>query len=154
MDYSIRTGIASDLPEIEKLLPRLTDFEVPSYRVPEHLWHGDRDLVLQWARGDRDDVHVVVATVANSVVGVAVLSDRKEMLSGEPTIHLEVLAISASAEGAGIGSALMQETELRARSQGVTGISLNAFSNNTRARSLYERHGYHGELVRYFKPLE
>ena len=153
MNYSIRPGTASDLPEIEKLLPRLADFEVPSYRLPEHLWHGDRDLIHQWAQGERDDVRVAVATMGDSIVGVAALTIRKELLSGEPSVHLEILAISASAEGEGIGSALMQETESIALSLGATSISLHVFSENKRARSLYERHGYNGEWVRYFKPL-
>ena len=153
LDYTIRAGTASDLSEIETLLPRLADFEIPAYRVREHLWQGDRDLILEWAEGIRDDVHVVVAVASERVVGAAALSTRKEMLSGEPSVHLEVLAISTSAEGAGIGSALMRESESIALSQGATSISLHVFSDNKRARSLYERHGYNNELIRYFKPL-
>lgn len=153
MKYSIRCGNPLDLPGIEKLLPRLADFDVPSYRVPEHLWQGDRDIILEWAHGNRDDIEVTVATAEESVVGVAVLTLRKELLSGEPSAHLEVLSVSASAEGSGLGSALMKEVENIALNKGARSISLHVFSNNKRARALYERQGFNGELMRYFKPL-
>ena len=153
MDYSIRNGIPSDLSGISELLPRLAEFEIPSYRVPEHLWHGDRDLIASWAGGDRSDVKVSVATRGDSLLGVAALSLRKELLSGEPSAHLEVLAVRANAEGEGVGSALMREAESVARRLGAKSISLNAFANNKRARLLYERHDYNGELIRYYKPL-
>ena len=153
MNYSIRPGMPSDLPEIKTLLPRLAAFDVPTYRVPEYLWHGDRDLIISWASGNRDDVHVAVAIHDNTLVGVAALTLGKELLSHQPSAHLELLAISSCFEGAGIGSALMQEAESIAQAKGAQSISLHVFSNNTRARSLYERHGYNGELMRYFKPL-
>lgn len=154
MRYSIRFGTALDLPGIEILLPRLVDFDVPSYRVPEHLWQGDRDIILEWAHGNRDDIKVAVAIAGDSVVGVAVLSLRKELLSGDPSAHLEVLAVGASAEGCGVGSALMREVETIALNNGAKSISLHVFSNNKRARALYQRQGFNGELMRYYKPLD
>ena len=153
MNYSIRLGTPADLPEIITLLPRLAAFDVPAYRVPEYLWHGDRDLISSWANGDRDDMHVAVAIVDETVVGVAALTLRKELLSGQPSAHLELLAINSRFEGAGIGSALVQKTESIAHASGAQSISLHVFSNNTRARLLYERHGYNDELMRYYKPL-
>lgn len=153
MKYSIRSGTPQDLSGIEKLLPRLADFDVPSGRVPEHLWHGDRDIILEWADGNRNDIKVAVAIADDNVVGVAVLTLRKEMLSGEPSAHLEVLAVDASAEGAGVGSALIHKIEAIASNNGAQSISLHVFSNNKRARALYERQGFNGELMRYFKPL-
>ncbi len=38
MKYSIRAGTPNDLPEIEILLPRLADFDVPAYRVITSHW--------------------------------------------------------------------------------------------------------------------
>lgn len=153
MTYSIRPGTFRDMPGIEKLLPRLADFEVPAYRVPEHLWQGDRGILLEWANGNRDDMKVAVATAGDKIVGVAALTMKKEMLSGEPSAHLEVLSVAGSAEGAGIGSALMNEIETIASNNGAQSISLHVFSNNKRARALYERQGFNDELLRYFKPI-
>ena len=153
MNYSIRAGTRDDLSEIEMLLPRLADFDVPAYRVPEHLWQGDRGMVREWALGNRDDIEVVVAVAMDGIVGVAVLSVGSELLSGEPSVHLEVLAVGARAEGVGVGSALMKETETIALNKGARSISLHVFSNNKRARSLYERFGFNDDLRRYYKPL-
>ena len=154
MNYSIRSGTPQDWPGIEILLPRLADFDVPAYRVPEHLWHGDRDIIIEWTEGKRHNMEVVVAIADDSVVGVAVLTFKKELLSGDPSAHLEVLAVGTNAEGAGVGSALMKEIETIASSNGAQGISLHVFSNNKRARALYERQGFNDELMRYFKPLD
>ena len=155
MKYTISEAKTQDLDAIEVLLPRLADFDVPTHRVKEHLWHGDRDMVRDWAAGKRDDVNVIVATSQDErkVIGVAVISFRKELLSGGPSAHLEVLALDQPAEGHGIATALMQETERLATANGALSMSLHVFANNTRARSLYERQGFDGELLRYHKPL-
>ena len=155
MKYTISEANTHDLDKIEALLPRLADFDVPTHRVREHLWHGDRDMVRDWAAGKRDDVNAIVATSQDErkIIGVAVISFRKELLSGDPSAHLEVLALDKSAEGHGIATALMQEAEKLASSNGALSMSLHVFANNTRARALYERKGFDGELMRYYKPL-
>ena len=155
MKYAVSEANSDDLDGMEALLPRLADFDVPPHRVPEHLWHGDREMVRDWAAGKRDDVNIVVATSLEDrkIVGVAVVSYRKEIMSGEPSAHLEVLALDKTAEGHGIAAALMQATEKLASNKGALSMSLHVFANNTRARALYERQGFDGELMRYYKPL-
>ncbi len=153
MKISIRSGIPADLTQIEALLPRLADFDVPSHRLPEHLWQCDQTMIRNWAGGERPDVDVAVAVVGERIVGLAIISVTKDILSGQPSVHLETLAVDASVEGRGVGSALMNETDTMALKRGAASISLHVFSNNTRARQLYERHGYHGELMRYYKPV-
>lgn len=61
LEFLIRNSVAADAPAIIALLPRLADFDIPATREPEHLWHGDRDMVRAWAKGERDDVDVAVA---------------------------------------------------------------------------------------------
>ena len=151
--FEIRPATAADEPAVVALLPRLAAFEVPNGRAPEELWRGDRDLVVAWAAGERPDVEACVATVDGEVRGVAVVSEREEMLSGEPSAHLEILAVDARAEGRGIGSALVAGAERIAAARGLGAMSLNVFAANAKARALYERCGFDGELVRYFKRL-
>jgi ribosomal protein S18 acetylase RimI-like enzyme len=64
-----------------------------------------------------------------------------------------VLAVSDEAEGRGVGSALLDACESWARARGSDRLTLHAMVANTRARTLYERRGYVGELVRYVKML-
>lgn len=144
---------SNDLDAITSIMPRLADFAIPEHRDPAHLWQGDLKMVQQWAAGERADVDVCVACLSDKVVGVAVLSERKELLSDEPSAHLEVLALEKSAEGLGIASALMDEVDRLAKDRGAQSVTLHVFANNTRARSLYERKGFDGELLRCIKHL-
>jgi len=156
LEFSIRTGVPADAPEIVALLPRLADFDVPDARAPEHLWHGDRDMVNAWADGKRDDVDVAVAishSPDREVIGVAIISERTDIFSGAPSAHLETLAVHENTQGAGVGTALLSEADSLALARGAQGMSLHVFAANTRARALYERHGYDGELLRYFRQL-
>jgi len=153
MDYSIRMATSNDVDDIIAIMPRLADFDVPQNRNPDHLWQGDLKMVHQWAAGERNDVDMCVASTANKVVGVAMLSEREELLSSEPSVHLEVLALEKSAEGFGIATALMDEVEKLARQRGAKSVTLHVFANNTKARGLYERKGFDSELIRCIKHL-
>lgn len=162
MNFSVRMAVAADESAIVALLPRLADFDVPATRAPEHLWHGDRDMVRAWAKGERSDVDIAVATAddassgssSSSVAGVVIVSERTDIFSGAPSAHLETLAVQESAQGLGVGSALLREADRLALARGAQGMSLHVFAANSRARALYERHGYDGELLRYFRPLK
>ncbi len=153
MEPVTRPARPDDLPAIEALLPRLADFEVPPHRRAEDLWHGDRELAREWAAGTRDDVLMFVATLDGAVVGVAGATARADWLTSAPSVHVELLAVDAGVEGRGIGAALLGEVEAAAVARGVATLSLNVFTNNRRARALYERAGFDGELMRFVKPL-
>lgn len=153
MNYHIRSATPLDIEGIIALLPRLAAFEVPEHRAAEDLWLGDKRLLEAWAEGHRNDVDVAVAIAVDAVVGTVVLSERSELLTGLQSAHIEVLALAEIAEGHGIGSALMNEAEAMAVRRNLDCISLNVFTNNERARALYERKGFDGEMMRYFKPL-
>ena len=56
-------------------------------------------------------------------------------------------------EGRGIAKALLAMAETAARDLGAGSMSLHVFAVNARARGLYERAGYDGELMRYIKHL-
>ena len=153
MNITIEQAQPANLETILKLLPRLASFDVPVNRNPDHLWQGDAELFRDWAAGNRLDVHVRVAIAAEQIVGVAMVSFRKELLSSEPSAHLEVLVVDKSAEGQGVASALMDDIEKYSANKGAKWMSLHVFANNTRARAVYERHGFEGELLRYSKQL-
>lgn len=154
MELSIRNATAADAEEIFGLLPRLAQFDIPPRRSPEQLWHGDRDTIAAWARAERPDVHVQVAVdEAQNLLGATVFSLRDELLSHEPSAHLEVIALAPRAEGRGIGTALLDNAERRARMLGALTMTLHVFACNERAVRLYERFGYDGELIRYIKSL-
>ena len=153
MTVTIRAATLEDRDAMITLLPRLADFDIPPGRNPEHLWSGDRDMLLSWLDGKAPNVSALVATGGDTLLGFTLLSFREEMLSHEPSAHLEVLVLAKEAEGRGVGKALIASTETLAIDGGATSMSLHVFARNTRARGLYERMGFDGELLRYYKSL-
>ena len=67
--------------------------------------------------------------------------------------HISVLAVTAAAEGTGVGNSLIAHAEQWAAARGFTVVTLNVFAENARARRLYERNGFEPEVVKYAKPL-
>lgn len=154
MTYLIRTAAPVHQQQVLALLPALSDFNVPEYRNPDHTWQGDAKLLEKFFAGTAPKTYALVAIDENSVVlGVAAYTMREELLSGEPSAHLEVLAVSGESRRQGIGQALIDATESAAKSRGARSITLHVFSNNTRARGLYRATGYDEELLRCYKPL-
>ncbi len=149
----IRLATPKDGNQMRALLPRLANFEVPKRRKPEDLWRGDEAMLLAWQRGEEPSVFAHVAERDGEILGVAMVRLRRELLSQEPSAHLEVIVIAQEAEGHGIASRLLVEAEREAQNQGAKTLTLHVFANNTRARGLYEKFGYDGELIRYIKEL-
>lgn len=153
-NHSIRTAINDDAQQALALLPALTDFEVPQYRNPDHLWQGDAKLLKQFFSGDTPDTHALVAVDTDSNVhGIAIYTIRMELLSGEPSAHLEVLAVDGKYRKQGIGQALIDATESAAKGMGAQSLTLHVFTNNIRARGLYSSAGFQEELLRCYKPI-
>ena len=135
------------------LMPRLADYDVPASRDPRNLWEHDAEMLRQWLQGDADCLVHVAVDDEHNVLGFAMVTLRPELLSHEPSAHLEALALDTAAEGRGIGKALLAAVEKSAQAHGALTMTLHVFSVNERARGLYERAGYDGELMRYIKPL-
>ena len=136
------------------LMPRLSEFEIPDSRDPEHLWRDDAALLQSWIAGVADDCLVHIAEDNNGVIlGLTLVRLRPEPLSHEPSAHLEAIAVAKGAEGKGIAKALLDTAEDEARRHGAQTMTLHVFSTNARARRFYERSGYDGEIIRYIKPI-
>ena len=152
--YTLRAAVGADGPAMIALLPELAAFELPPKRKPEYLWHGDRDMVEDWLAGNRPECFSIVAVDGNGTLGgYAFVSMREEMLSHEPSSHLEVLVVGAHARRAGLGARLCAGAEAEAKARGATSMTLHVFGNNERARALYAKIGYDEELIRAIKHL-
>jgi len=144
----------SDYEEMLTLFPRLASFDLPQNRNPDHLWRSDAELLKDWAAGSQEDCIVHVAKDENDKIqGVAMVTLRPELLSLASSAHLEVLVVADRSEGRGIGGALLASIEEHAQQRGALSMSLHVFARNQRARQVYERAGYEGELIRYIKPF-
>ncbi len=154
MSFQIRSAVSGDGEAILALMPRLAAFNVPKSRNPVDLWRSDAAMLQRWLDGEAAEcfVHVAVDD-AETMLGFTLLSLRPELLSHEPSAHLEAIAVGEGAEGMGVGQALLAAAESEARTQGAQTMTLHVFASNTRARGFYEQSGYDGELLRYTKEL-
>ena len=153
MNFQIRDAQSLDGDQVLAMMPRLAAFDVPESRNPEHLWRDDAKLMQSWLDGDAGDCLVQVAVDDAKVLGFTLVRLRPELLSHAPSSHLEAIAVSDSAQGKGVGLALLDAAEDNARSHGAESMTLHVFASNTRAREFYERNNYAGELLRYIKDI-
>ncbi len=154
MSFQIRSAASEDGEAILALMPRLAAFDVPKSRNPVDLWRSDAAILQRWLDGEAAECFVQVAVDdAETMLGFTLVSLRPELLSHEPSAHLEAIAVGEGAEGMGVGQALLAAAESEARTQGAQTITLHVFASNTRARRFYEQSGYDGELLRYIKEL-
>jgi ribosomal protein S18 acetylase RimI-like enzyme len=153
-DFNIRPGTPADAGAVLALMPRLADFDVPGTRNPEHLWKDDARLFERWVAGDVECLVQVADDADGNILGFTMVRLRPELLSHEPSAHLEAIALDDRAEGQGIAKALLDAAEKQAAEQGALSMSLHVFASNARARRFYDRAGYDGELMRYIKHIE
>lgn len=153
-DFVVRDATVTDGPGMLALLPRLAAFDVPGHRDPLDLWKGDAALLQRWLDGSADSCLVQVALAGDEILGFTLTTLRPDPLSQAPAAHLEAIAVAENAEGRGIASALLDACERNAGEHGARIMTLHVIATNTRARALYEKSGYDGEMLRYFKSLD
>jgi ribosomal protein S18 acetylase RimI-like enzyme len=153
MNYEIREAIAADGEAMLALMPRLADFDVPASRNPQHLYGDDAKLLQRWLDGKEECLVQVAEDDEQQIIGFTLVRLRPELLSSEPSAHLEAITVSESAEGKGIARALLNAAEQGAKDSGALTMTLHVFASNTRARAFYDRSGYDGELIRYIKEI-
>lgn len=153
MAYRIIDADRSHGEAMLALMPRLADYDVPETRNPKHLWEHDAEMMRDWLKGEAECLVHVAVDEQDSVLGFSMVRFRPELLSHEPSAHLEALALDKRAEGKGIAKALLVAAEAAAKAEGAQSMTLHVFAVNARARGLYERAGYDGELMRYIKHL-
>lgn len=85
-------------------------------------------------------------------VGFATVS-HSQHFTGQPQAYIGELATSESAEGRGVGRALVEACEQWAREQGYTMLVLSTGAGNTRALRFYSHLGFHEEDVTLTKLL-
>ena len=156
--HEIRPGRMTDVDAIAAMLPELAAFNVPKGRNARDLWEGDLETLHRWRDGLEPQVMVHVAQAmsgssAGEVEGFTIVRLREELMSHEPSAHLEAIVVAENARGTGLGKRLLVNAEERARSAGAKTMTLHVFGNNERARAVYRKSGYDEELIRDIKYL-
>ncbi|MFL2527499.1 MAG: GNAT family N-acetyltransferase [Candidatus Azotimanducaceae bacterium] len=154
MNYinTYRPAEPDDYDALLKLLPQLADFDIPVRRFANNLWEGDAQLLKSVLDKETQVTFADVAVDSgNQIAGLILVTMRDEILSHEPSAHLEAIVVSPSARGQGLGRRLLQRAEDRVKELGAKTLTLHVFANNQRARSLYRSHGFDEEMLRCIK---
>ena len=152
-NVTIRAAGPDDRAFVLDLAERLVSFDVPHWREKPELVEGDRRALAQWFDARKNDEALFIAELDGAPAGCAFLVTLVDYFNERPHAHLSVLAVTASAEGKGVGSALLDHAVSWAKSRKSDRLTLSALVTNNRARALYERKGFAGEYVRYVLPL-
>ena len=154
MNYinTYRPAEPDDYDALLKLLPQLADFDIPVRRFTNDLWEGDAELLKSVLDKETQVTFADVAVDSgNQIAGLILVTMRDEILSHEPSAHLEAIVVSPSARRQGLGRRLLQRAEDRVKELGAKTLTLHVFANNQRARSLYRSHGFDEEMLRCIK---
>ena len=153
--FIVRPAVANDRAQVLALVPRLRAFGAPPpLHSPEELDAGEARTLERYFDVPSEHTRLFVAQGADgAVLGAAYVEQAMDYFTLEAHGHLGILAVAANAEGRGIGRALLESVEQWARAQGYRFVTLNVFTTNERALSVYERAGYRADTVRYVKEL-
>jgi GNAT superfamily N-acetyltransferase len=153
--WRVRSAQPTDRAFILRLVPRLAEgFPLPSWRTPAEVVRAETAALEAALDGEPTGARLLVAeSAAGEPGGFVYLELHTDYFRQMPHAHVAVLAVAAEAEGQGVGRALLEAAESWTREQGLRVLTLNVFSGNARARSVYEHLGYAPETIRYLKPL-
>lgn len=149
----IRSAVPADETAILRLTTRLGDFPVPAWRTAEEIAAADRPILLA-ALGQPEGEHaLLVAEEAGVLRGFVFVVARVDYFTHERHAYVEDLALAVEGEGRGLARRLMEAAEEWGRNRGFRRIGLSVWSQNLRARGLYERLGYQPETIHLLKAL-
>jgi GNAT superfamily N-acetyltransferase len=150
----VREAQPADRTAILGMVPRLRAFGSVPLRAASALDAGEQRTVNTFFDSPREGSVLYVAEQTAGVVAGAAYAERmKDYFTEEIHGHLGILMVARSAEGHGVGRALVIAIEQWALAGGFRFLTLNVFAGNQHAREFYERAAYKPDIVRYFKPL-
>lgn len=154
----VRAATQDDAEEISKLngiVQRLHQAALPAlfkYPSPESFpLVAVRAMIADASRA------IALAEIGALAVGYIIAHVQRrpetEFRFASASLYVDHLAVSEHARERGVGTALMDFVEGRARSLGLASLELDYWTFNQSARSFFERRGYDSVNVRMFKAL-
>lgn len=133
---SLRSAEPGDVPEIYQMIGELADFEHLRHQVT-----GTAEDLKGHLFCDSPRVHAVVARWQEAVSGFALYFYNYSTFLCRPGVYLEDLYVRPAFRGHGLGLALLQEVERRARAEGCGRFEWAVLNWNRSAIEFYERFG-------------
>ena len=101
-------------------------------------WQGAGDTEERWRHRLSTVACNLVAWLGDGAVGMVSGTAPAE----DATVYLISMWVAPVARGHGVGDALLDAALSWARTQGASRVGIDFYTTNTRARQLYERHGF------------
>ncbi len=137
---------------VASLVPRFVEHGAADGHTREEVIEGTRRVLSAALHALRpSDVFLVAEDEHGQRTGFMYAVTESDFFTAEPYLHVSEIATVRS--GDGVGAALMEAAEVRARERGYRFVTLNVVDENAPARRFYERHGYaigHHHFVKRF----
>jgi len=91
---------------------------------------------------EHPNAFVLFGVLDGRVVGIAVCVWSYSTFAGQPSVNLHDFSVLPEAQGKGVGTALLEELERRARDRGCAKMTLEVHDSNEAAKRLYARVGF------------
>lgn len=154
MDIYIRQFNSSDKEFIESLIPRFSEFDLPVWRQKNEIdITNSASLKRAMKEPEPDSAIFIAEDETGNRAGFINLQVQIDYFNSERVGYISDLAVNLSFEGNGIGRMLINKAEEWALKNNCRMLSLYVFSNNSKARRVYERLGFQEEVSKYIKPL-
>ena len=151
-DVTIRDASAADRAEIVRLMDEMK---------AHHRAFNPREARFRVEAGDLEDF--VAGAIADPEVAVLVAEGGDRLLafvqfrlvekSWGKSCEVDLLSVDEERRGGGLGAAVMDAVEERARAAGAAGVRLAVSLGNDGAMRFYERLGYERSSIRLGKDL-
>jgi ribosomal protein S18 acetylase RimI-like enzyme len=154
MNIHIRSFASSDINFIESLIPRFSEFDLPIWRQRDEIDNTNLvSLKKAMEMPEPGSAIYIAEDETGKRAGFLHLQTQTDYFNGKKVGYISDLAVNAAFEGQGIGRILLNKAEEWARAEGCHLLSLYVFSNNSRARKIYEKLGFNEEVTKYIKLL-
>ena len=150
----VREARPGDDAFVAELVPRFVEHGAADGHTREEVIDGTRRVLSEALHDPRQiDVFLIAENERGEPAGFVYAVMERDFFTGESYLHVSEIATVRS--GDGVGAALMEAAETRARGRGYRFVTLNVVDENTAARRFYERHGYaigHHHFVKRLPP--
>jgi ribosomal protein S18 acetylase RimI-like enzyme len=154
MTIHIKPFTFSDTKFIESLVPRFSEFDLPTWRQRDEIDNTNLASLKKAMETPEPGSAIFIAEdETGKRAGFLHLQIQTDYFNGEKVAYISDLAVDSSFEGQGVGRIILDKAEEWAREQGCSMLTLYVFSNNSRARKVYEKLGFKEEVTKYVKPL-
>jgi ribosomal protein S18 acetylase RimI-like enzyme len=154
MTIHIRPFTSSDTDFIESLIPRFSEFDLPPWRGRDEIDKANiASLKKAMETPEPGSAIFIAEDEMGKRAGFLHLQIQTDYFNGTKNAYISDIAVDSAFEGQGIGRILLDKAEDWAREQDCSLLTLYVFSDNSRARKVYEKLGFKEEVTKYVKPL-